>query len=273
MLQSYGDHFKLLQKFASFRHILLANFFSSIAFWVQITATGIYISELTNSPLLIALVQFFSTFSLALVAIPFSLIVDSFNQYRFLFWVQTIMWINAFFLAICSYYFLSPVILFGSIFIMGLASAVRMPVGQASVSHTVPDNMVKFSAILNNWGFNLARSIGPLIAGILFFYTSSIFTFLAVSMIFFTPSIYFYKVSKKTALLKQPISINLLSIRVKEIKKDIQENKIFQKVSVDSFTFFFLATSIWALLPYYAHYQLDVSGKTQGFLVSLIGMG
>ena len=263
----------LLKNFREYRYFWLSNLLSNYAVWMQVTVVGICMSELTNSAFLIAMTQFFATFSVVIVSLPFALIVDSFRHYKFMFLVQMVMCLNALFLCIFIKIIPSPFVLLLFTFILGMTSAVRMPIGQSAITLTVPAEKIKLAAILNGWGFNLARTVGPAMAGFLFVYTSAVVAFFFIALVLGLSSIYFYFKACDERLMVSPISRVILKERAFLIVKDIRENSIFRQMSVDSFFFFLLSTSVWAFLPFYAEYQLHVSAKTQSIMISMMGVG
>ena len=231
-------------------------------------------SQLTHSAFLIAMAQFFVTFSVVLVSLPFALIVDSFSQYKFMFAIQIAMCLNALFLCILIKIIPAPFLLLFFIFILGMASAVRMPIGQSAITQTVPTKQIKLAAILNGWGFNIGRTLGPIAAGFLFVFAGPFITFFVIAIILTLSSIYFFYFMKKDEkLITTPISFSILKKRISYIIEDVKNNIVFQHISIDSFFFFLLSTAVWAFLPFYAEYQIHVSAKTQSIMVSMVGVG
>jgi hypothetical protein len=64
------NSFKLLKKYKNYRYFWCSNFMSNLAVWIQIVASGIYMSELSSSPLQIALVQVMAALPIFLFSVP-----------------------------------------------------------------------------------------------------------------------------------------------------------------------------------------------------------
>ncbi|MCX7122881.1 MAG: MFS transporter [Gammaproteobacteria bacterium] len=267
------ENFKLLIHFKDYRYFWLSNLISGFALWIQATTVGLTMAEITHSPFLIAMTQFCATFSVVLISLPFALLVDSFNHFRFLQLTQMIMCVNAIALCLLVRWMPTPLVLLLGTFIYGMAYAMQLPMGQSKISQTVPPDKIKLAAFLNNWGANIARTIGPLFAGILFVWKGPSMTFLCIAVLMIFPPLYFYIKARGQPLMCARINVPILKKRMHLIIADVQSNQIFKRVAFDSFCFFILSTAVWAFLPFYARYQLGVGAKTQSIMIGVIGVG
>ena len=264
--------FVLLKCYKDYRDFWISNFISYIAVWIQVVGAGILMSQYTNSSVMISLVQVASSFPIFLFAIPFAVIADLVNIYTLLALTQAIMACASF---LFSYVVLHTIHMPEAILIftliIGIATAIRLPIGQSAISQTIPHQEIKIAAIMNNLGFSIARSAGPFMAGIMLFYFSPTVVFLWVGILFGISSYFFFKKSRN----------NKKQVRVKTRFLDefwkgmryLTSNRYLLFICVYSFVFFFFTTSVWAALPYVAQHVLDVSVKMQGAMTGVIGLG
>lgn len=266
------NNFSLLIKFKEYKNFWISNFTSNLAIWILVVGSGIYMSEQTNSPMLIALVQIMSSLPIFIFSIPFGAVADLMNIYKLLSIVQIGMGLTAFAYTLASvnnFFMPEAIIIFTGI--IGIATAIRLPSGQAAISQTIPHQDIKTAAIMNNFGFSLAKAIGPFIAGFLFFYYQSYIVFAFATLLFFSSSIFLVSKARKIKVKNKQNKSYLPELR--RGFGYLLTNSYIQYISLSSFVFFFFSTSLWASMPYLAKYVLDVNSKTQGAMAGFIGLG
>ena len=140
----------------------------SIGTWITTTATNWLVYRLTGSALLLGVVGFAGQFP-AFVAGPFAgIFVDRWNRHRLLVATQTISMLQSFALAalVLSNHITLAAIIALSI-VQGLVNAFDMPARQAFLLTMVENKADLGNAIaLNSSMVNLARLLGPSIAGV-----------------------------------------------------------------------------------------------------------
>lgn len=153
----------------NYRLFFIGQCISLVGTWIQQIAMSWLIYRLTQSAFMMGAMVFVGAVP-SLLASPFAgVFIDRINKYKTLIIVQALFMIQAFVLAILT---LMGVIKIWHIIvlsvIMGLTAAIDMPLRQAFVVNLVEDSEDVGNAIsLNSSSFNLARLIGPAIAGIL----------------------------------------------------------------------------------------------------------
>ena len=159
-----------------FRYLWLASLGSNIGMWLQNVAAGWEMTNLSPSPLLVALVQVAITapgFALALVAGALADIVD---RRTILIATQIAGAVIAGVLALVSAsgQLSAPVLLLLT-FLLGVQSAMMVPAWTANIADIVPRGQLAPAVALGAVSFNLSRAIGPALGGaILTFADSSI---------------------------------------------------------------------------------------------------
>jgi MFS family permease len=155
-------------RFPAFRAIWIANLFSNVGSMIQSVAAAWLMTELTDSHRLIALVQASTTLPILLFGVIAGAIADNFDRRRVMLTAQIGMLIASGVLALASYEgFVTPAILLVLTLAVGIGTALNSPAWQASVRAQVGREDLPQAISLNTIAFNLARSVGPALGGLL----------------------------------------------------------------------------------------------------------
>lgn len=118
------------------------------------------------SPVMVALIQTATTLPIFLLVIPAGALADIIDRRRYLIAIQ--LWL-AVVAALLGFLTLAGIttawILIVMTFAMGLGSAMMMPAWAALTPELVPRNELQSTIALNSLGMNVARAIGPALAG------------------------------------------------------------------------------------------------------------
>lgn len=136
--------------------------------WMQSLAQAWLVWRLTQSPLLLGLVEFLNRAPILFLGIVGGLAADRWPRYRLMILTQSLLLVFAVVLASIT---LSGTVTVGWImglaFLQGLVYAVETPVRQTFMTDLVPRSDMPSAIGLNSSIFNSARIIGPSIAGLL----------------------------------------------------------------------------------------------------------
>ncbi len=152
----------------TFRSLWLASVFSNIGTWIQATATAWLMTSLTASPLMVSLVQTASSLPIFLLVLPAGALADMFDRRRLILCTQ--MWMLA---AAASLGVLTatghihPWSLLAFTTLLALGAALNAPAWQSIVPELVEQHEIPSAVALNSAGFNVARSIGPAVGGLI----------------------------------------------------------------------------------------------------------
>jgi MFS family permease len=260
-------------RYRNYRLFFAGQSISLVGTWMQIVAIGWLVYHLTNSALLLGLVGFFSQIpSFALT--PFTgVFVDRWNRHRILVITQTLSMIQAFALAFLT---LTGTINILSIILLslslGLINAFDMPARQSFVIEMVEKKEDLPNAIaLNSSLVNVARFIGPAVAGLLVAAVGEGFCFLinGISYVAVIIALLAMKVNKIT----KRVSINNIP---KEIKEGFKYS--FGFAPIRSILLLLGLVSLvgmpyTVLMPIFAKDILHGGAHTLGFLMAAAGIG
>lgn len=155
-------------KHPAFRAIWFANLASNLGASIQSVAAAWLMTDLTDSHELIALVQASATVPIMLLGVFAGAIADNFDRRIVMLAAQIGMLVMSAVLAALSYAGLvTPYILLALTLAVGIGTALNSPAWQSSVRQQVGLADLPQAISLNTISFNLARSVGPALGGLL----------------------------------------------------------------------------------------------------------
>lgn len=150
-----------------FRFYFFGQSISLIGYWVQQVALSWIAYRITGSAFMLGLVAFSGQVPM-LVATPIGgVLADRFSKRNILLCTELIEMVVAITLSVIAWQQLfSPSILIIASLVLGILGAIEMPSRQAFINEIIHDRSVLSNAIaLNSLTFNVARLLGPAIAG------------------------------------------------------------------------------------------------------------
>jgi MFS family permease len=135
---------------------------------IQSVAAAWLMTELTTSHRLIALVQASATIPIMLFGIVAGAIADNYDRRRVMLAAQIGMLVTSALLALTTWLgLITPYLLLAFTLTVGIGTALNSPAWQASVRQQVGLADLPQAISLNTISFNLARSVGPALGGLL----------------------------------------------------------------------------------------------------------
>src|SRR5262245_26360356 len=151
-----------------FRRIWLASLLSNFGWLIQGVGAAWAMTQMTSSADKVALVQTAAMLPIVLMSTPAGAIADMFDRRLVGIVALSIAFTGAIVLSALTYLgLLMPSVLLAFCFIIGSGMALFGPSWQASVAEQVPAEMLPSAVSLNGISFNLARSFGPAIGGLI----------------------------------------------------------------------------------------------------------
>ncbi len=151
-----------------FRALWGASVFSNIGGFLQASAAAWLMLELTGSATWVGLMSASTTLPFLALALVAGAFADMFERTRVLLIAQVVMGTAAGMMAAITFLGeVTPGRLVGLGLMMGVAGAFNLPAWQALVPDLVPRELVASAVALNSVAFNVARTIGPVIGGLL----------------------------------------------------------------------------------------------------------
>jgi MFS family permease len=162
----------------AFRVLWSVALVANVCMWMNDVSAAWMMSQLTDAPLWIGLVQTAAMLPVFLLGLPSGALADGLDRRQFLLLTQ--LWISLTALVLClAVYFdwISPPLLLSLVFLNGIGLAMRMPVLAAILPEVVPRIQLPAAMALGAVSMNASRIIGPIAAGALMAVAGSAWVF------------------------------------------------------------------------------------------------
>src|SRR5271165_6771017 len=155
-------------RYAVFRRIWTASLLSNLGILVLGVGAAWTMTQISSSTNMVALVQTSLMLPVAVVSTPAGAIADMFDRRIVGIVALSIALTGSISLSVLAWLgVMTPALLLASCFIIGSGMALFGPAWQASVSEQVPAEALPSAVALNGISYNIARSFGPAIGGII----------------------------------------------------------------------------------------------------------
>jgi len=254
-----------------FRALWIAALVSNIGGWMQTVGAQWFMVEQNTSPLLIALVQTASAVPVLLLGIPAGVLGELLNRRGLLIWVQSAqVLISAALVALTAGGEMTPYLLLVLTLLLGAASAVQLPAYEAISAEIVPTSMIPNAASLSSISVNLARAIGPAIAGLLLSELGVAFVFalnLASFAVFLAVLIGWRTYRPDPHEPERFLAATRAGVRY------VAHSGVVRRIYVRLGLFVVPGSVLYALLPLIATDQLSLDSAGYGVLLAGLGVG
>jgi MFS family permease len=253
-----------------FRMLWLAWLAANVTMWMNDVAAAWLMTTLTDSPVLVALVQTASTLPVFLLGLPSGALADILDRRRYFAGTQLWVALNAVVLAALSLAdALSAPLLLALTFTNGIGLAMRWPVFAAIVPDIVPRAYLPQALALNGIAMNLSRIVGPVVAGAILAAFSSAWVFVLNAVLAFTAFtlILRWQSQHKESALPGERFVGAMRVGWQHVMQSPRMRAVLLRI----FLFFLQSTALMALLPLIAR-QLHGGGPGT-FTVMLACLG
>ena len=256
----------------AFRMIWLATLVSNLGSLVQNVGAGWMMAELTPSHDMVALVQASVTLPIMLLAVPAGALADNFNRRKVMLASQGFMAVVSAGLALASWQgWLGPWGLLTFTFLLGLGTALHLPSWQASVRDLVPREELAAAVTVNSMSFNLMRSVGPAVGGVLVAWAgpSAAFALNAVSYLALITALALWRPKYD----ETPLPAERLTSAIGVGLRYVALSPNLMRIMARGFMFGLAAVALLALLPVITRDLLQAQAETFGILLGSFGLG
>ncbi|HNS07860.1 MAG TPA: MFS transporter [Anaerolineaceae bacterium] len=269
---------KLSQTFSSLQHPNFRLWFggqivSLIGTWMQATAQGYLVYELTASPMMLGIVGFANGIPVWLFSLFAGTVADHISRRKMLLITQGSMMVLAFILAVLTF---SGTVRAWHIILLalllGTANAFDAPGRQSFVVDLVPKQELTNAIALNSSVFNLGTIIGPAAAGLVYAWLGPgwCFTINGLSFIAVLLALALMKIAAKPPLRPAQGSLaHTLTEGVRYSFKDANIRVLLVMLTASAVFGF----GLLALMPAWATGVLGGDVRTNGLLLSARGLG
>lgn len=259
-------------RFPVFRMIWTASLASNLGALIQSVGAAWLMTSIAASDDMVALVQASTTLPVMIFSLASGAIADTFNRRKVMIAAQTFMLTISILLAIFTFAgLMTPWTLLLFTFLIGCGTALNNPSWQASVGDMVPRHHLPQAVALNSVNFNLSRSVGPAIGGLIVAGAGAVAAF-AVNALSYAPllvSMMRWKLPYEKPSLPPETMGRAMTSGLRYIAMSPQIGKVLLR----SFLFGLTAIVVLALLPIVAR-DLPAGGPLlYGLLLGCYGIG
>jgi MFS family permease len=255
-----------------FALIWSASLISSFGSLIQAVGASWLMTSIAPSADMVALVQASTTLPIMLLSLASGAVADIWDRRLVMLIAQGAMLVTAGVLTTIAYLgLITPWVLLSLTFLIGCGVAVYSPAWQSSVGEQVPRSDIASAVALNSLAFNLARTAGPAIGGVIvakagppaaFFINGlSYLALIVVLVLWHRP---------KPARFLPPENMFMAmgaGVRYARLSPGIRT------VLIRAAVFGLFGSSIWALMPLIARDLIGGGAVTYGVLLGAFGGG
>lgn len=254
-----------------FRRLWGATLVSNLGGLIQTVGAGWMMATIATSDDMVALVQASTTLPIMLFSLPAGALADTFDRRRIMLVAQSFMMAVSVLLALFAWQgWLDPWGLLAFTFLLGVGGALHNPSWQASMGDIVPRIDLPQAVSLNSMGFNLMRSVGPAIGGVIVatLGAAAAFTANAASYVALIVALWLWKPEPRPRVAREPFGTAILAgLRYVSMSPNLV------KVMGRGALFGFAAIAGLALLPLVARDLLAGGAFTYGLALGCYGLG
>jgi predicted MFS family arabinose efflux permease len=166
---------------------------------------------------------------------------------------------------------MTPWLLLTFTFLIGCGTALNNPSWQASVGDMVPRSDLPAAVALNSMGFNLTRSVGPAIGGVIVAAAGAAAAFAVNTVSYF--ALIFVLLRWKSPETQSSLPRETFGSAMTAGLRYVAMSPNIEKVLLRSFVFGFTAISVMALLPLVARDIVQGGPLLYGVLFGAFGIG
>ena len=259
-------------RLAAFRRFYIGSIATAIGYTMQATVAAWLMATLTPSALMVALVQTASTSPSLLFGLFAGALADIVDRRKLILATQFMLLVASGLLGGATLLgWIGPSALLALTFLIGAGFTFYMPAQQASVNEFVGRAELPRAIALGAVAFNVARAVGPALAGAI---AAAIGTgsALLASAFLFVPMIVAVRRWRRRELALPGIPETVLS-GVQSGLRYARHSAVMRTLIVSNLCFAVCASAFWALLPVIARDQLGLGAGGYGLLSAGFGIG
>jgi predicted MFS family arabinose efflux permease len=257
---------------AVFRRIWLASLVSNLGILIQGVGAAWAMTQMTSSADKVALVQTALMLPVMLISMPAGAIADMHDRRIVALVSLSIALSGATALTVLAWFNLvSPNVLLTLCFIVGSGMALFGPAWQASVSEQVPAETLPSAVALNGISYNIARSFGPAIGGIVVATAGAVAAF-AVNAVLYLPLmvvLFLWNRTHEPSRLPRERLTRAMVSGARYITNSPSIRIVLTRTLVTGL----IGGSVSALMPLVARDLLHGGAQTYGIMLGAFGMG
>jgi MFS family permease len=255
----------------NFRLFLIGQFVSLCGTWIQTVASGWLVLHLTNSAFQVGLVTTLGTLPILCLTLYGGVVADRVNKHRLVLTLQSLMLFEALTLGILVatdritvHWVMGLAVFFGTL------AAFEVPTRQALIAEIVGRDDLMNAIALGSSAFNVARVVGPAIAG-------GLIATVGLAACFFANAASYFAVIASLVVMRvapQPRPSHTPALTaMREGLAYVLGNRWPRAVMIIIATFAVFGFSFMTMMPVFARDALGLEAGGYGAIVSAVGVG
>ncbi|HVC76793.1 MAG TPA: MFS transporter [Candidatus Micrarchaeaceae archaeon] len=254
-----------------FRALWLAVLVSNIASWMQTVGAQWLLVGQPNASILVALVQTVDYLPDLLFGLVGGVLADTFDRRRLLMVVQGFLVIaGAALAALTLAGEMPPALLLTFTFLIGGTSVLTLPAYQALVPDLVPRAQLHSAAALSSISINVARAVGPAVAGVVIARAGvgAVFALNTAMYALFLLVLVAWRPPADAPKIPEPF---ISALRAGG--RYVRYAPVVRRILLRSALFLVPGSALWSLLPLIASRRLGQGADGYGLLLGALGVG
>ena len=257
-------------RIALFRWLWIGALVSNLGTWMQTVGAQWLLVHEPNASTLVSLVQTAQALPVLLLALPAGVLADSFDRRRMLIGVQGFQAVVALLLTVLTAAdHMPPSLLLTLTFALGAGAAIQAPAYQALIPDLVPRGLIPGASVLGSINVNIARAIGPAVAGVVVaragvpaVFALNVATFVVFGLVLLTWR------HQPDARGDEPFLPALLAGG-----RYVRHSLVVRRILLRCAMFVIPANVLWALLAVVARHRLGLGAGGYGVMLAALGIG
>jgi MFS family permease len=259
-------------RYPVFRRIWLASLLSNFGLLIQAVGAAWAMTQMTPSADKVALVQTALMLPVMFISMPAGAIADMYDRRIVALIALSIALSGATALTALAWLgLITPQLLLALCFVVGSGMALMGPAWQSSVSEQVPPETLPSAVALNGISYNIARSFGPAIGGIIVAAAGAVAAFAANALLYLplmTALFLWRRVNQPSHLPREQLNRAIVS-GVRYIINSPSIRIVLTRTLVTGL----IGGAISALMPLVARDLLHGGALTYGVMLGAFGVG
>jgi MFS family permease len=256
----------------TFRALWLAVFVSNVGLWMQTVGAQWLLVHRAQAAILVPLVQVADQLPDLLFGVVGGVLADIFDRRRLLVIVQLAMGLICTALTALTWAgHMPPAVLLAFTFVLGAGSVLTGPAYQSLIPDLVPRSQIQTASSLGSINVNLARAIGPAIAGVLISLVgvSGVFAFDAAALLVFALVAVVVPIPSRAVGGSPESFLPALYSGTRYVRYSPVVRRMLGRAAL----FLIPGSVLWALLPLVATERLGLGASGYGVLLGALGIG
>ena len=259
-------------KYHIFLALWLASLCSNFGGLIQSVGASWLMTSLSPTADIVALVQASTVLPYMLFCLAAGAASDVLDRRALMLAAQILALVVSVLLTVFTYSgIMTPWLLLTFTFLVGCGNAIYGPAWQSSVGEVVPRSELPAAVALNSLGFNLARTVGPAIGGLIVAAFGSQAAFLVNSISYVGLIIVLF--SWKRPVEQRRLPPESIPAAMMAGLRYVALSPSIQSVLIRAVVFGTAASSIWALMPLVARDLIRGGPSVYGLLLGAFGVG